>query len=469
MKKKILHITPHISGGVGSVLLSTLKFYKKNKFFNHEIIAFEKLLDSEKVFFKGYLKKILRTQNYEIIKKKICASDIVQIEWWSHPLIYEFLINFNFPKCRIIICSHIAGFFRPNLVTLNIVKFSDIFLATSKATKKLPIFSKRYDFKKKLRFINFPINFERFKNIKKSNHKTFNVGYVGTLDYSKLHKNFLLMSSKIRIPKIKFVICGKDLDNRVYKESLKYKNTNFDFRGFTNNLSNIFSQLDIFGYPLNPKHFGTGEQVLKEAMFAKLPIVVFNNPCERNIIINNRNGVIVKTEKEYISTIEKLYQNNKKKSKLGFNANQTIIREFNARKCFDSLDRTYNAILNIKKHEKNFIFSNKKFNINIKENIGAKIFIESLDNKSSEFVTSYSVSNKKLLKKADIRISKCENEMKVKNKGSLFQYLRYFPKDDFLNYWAGIVKLKEGNLKEAKKLFKFSKISKKRLLYNLKL
>ena len=48
MKIKVLHITPHISGGVGSVLLSILKFYNKNQYFEHEIIAFEKLLDSEK-------------------------------------------------------------------------------------------------------------------------------------------------------------------------------------------------------------------------------------------------------------------------------------------------------------------------------------------------------------------------------------------------------------------------------------
>ena len=100
--------------------------------------------------------------------------------------------------------------------------------------------------------------------------------------------------------------------------------------------------------------------------------------------------------------------------------------------------------------------------------IGAKIFLESLGHKPNEFLVSYTSSNQDLLKIADDKISKCEKEMRVKNKGSLFQYLRYFPKDDFLNYWSGIVKLEEGHSKEAKKLFNLSKISKERLIYNSK-
>ena len=470
MKIKVLHITPHISGGVGSVLLSILKFYNKNQYFEHEIIAFEKLLDSEKKFFKGFLKKITRTQNYQTILKKIKDSDIVQIEWWSHPLIYYFLITFPFPKCRLIICSHIAGFYRPNLITKNIVKFSDIFLATSKATSELSIFNNKRSnaLNKKLKFIDYPINLERFDKLKKKKHNTFNIGYIGTLDYSKLYRNFLLISSKINIPKVKFIICGNDLGNNIYKESLLFKKTKFEFKGFVNNLNKVFEELDLFGYPLNPKHFGTGEQILKESMFAALPIVAFDNPCERNIIKNGVTGILVKKENQYIQAIEALYKDKKKRIKLGRNAKNYIIKNLSPNKNFNNLNLIYKDLLKKQKKSKSFNFSNIKFNNNIKKDIGVKIFIESLGHKSDEFYNSYTSNNNQVINKANLKISKCEKELRVKNKGSIFQYLRYFSNDRYLNFWAGIIKQQEGKYKNANKYFKLSKFNKARIDFIIK-
>ena len=60
----------------------------------------------------------------------------------------------------------------------------------------------------------------------------------------------------------------------------------FRFTGFVENVVKLYEQMDVFGYPLNPNHFGTGEQALREAMFVGLPIVAFENPCEKEIIEN---------------------------------------------------------------------------------------------------------------------------------------------------------------------------------------
>ena len=41
----------------------------------------------------------------------------------------------------------------------------------------------------------------------------------------------------------------------------------FVFTGLVENVVPIYEQLDVLGYPLNPNHYGTGEQVIREAMF----------------------------------------------------------------------------------------------------------------------------------------------------------------------------------------------------------
>ena len=187
------------------MLLETLKFHQNDSEWQHEIIVFEELSDSEIKHFKGFHKHILRTRDNEVILKKISQSDIIQIEWWNHPLIYLFLLKFPFPKCRVTVCSHVSGFHRPQIITENVINFSDIFLATTKATLEIGLLqdSKNIDPNKRIEVVNYPMNFERFKSFQKKNHSTFNIGYVGTLDYSKLHRNFLSIASKINVPKMR--------------------------------------------------------------------------------------------------------------------------------------------------------------------------------------------------------------------------------------------------------------------------
>lgn len=44
-----------------------------------------------------------------------------------------------------------------------------------------------------------------YKNIIRKEHHGFNVGYIGTVDYSKMHPNFLNIYEKIDIPDAKLL------------------------------------------------------------------------------------------------------------------------------------------------------------------------------------------------------------------------------------------------------------------------
>ena len=142
-KPTVLHITPHMPGGLGRVLLSTLKYSNnKESSFNHEIIITdEKHLSSNVLkLFSKYLKSIFLGKDKNFIKKKINKADIIQVEYWNHPMIYKFLNSFTFPKSRVIFCLHNNGLSRPTVITKSIVNFCDIFLSTTKASQKHPLF-----------------------------------------------------------------------------------------------------------------------------------------------------------------------------------------------------------------------------------------------------------------------------------------------------------------------------------------
>jgi len=196
-------------------------------------------------------------------------------------------------------------------------------------------------------------------------------------------------------------------------------------------------------------------------MYVGLPVVAFDNPAEKIIIKNGKTGILVKSEIEYIKAIEYLFNNPKKREEIGRNAREDIIKKYSPKKCFDELNNNYLEFLSYKKTQHKLIPSHDKIIIDNKIDIclGAKLFIDSLGVNKNEFADSFFLRNKNNFKGFDTEIMNVEQALKVKTKGSLFQYLNFFPNDPYLNFWGGLFKLKENDIKKAKHYFKKSKKS----------
>jgi len=440
----VLHVTPHLPGGLGRILLSTLKFSENiTASFAHEIVITDEkhLTVKSREMFSKYSDCLHIGKNDSFIKEKMDKADIVQIEWWNHPLVNKFLANFPFPPSRVILCCHVNGLSRPSIITESAVEFSDIFLAATKATRKHPLFQSEANVRhrKKLRYVTYPVNFERFGTIQPKAHDGFNIGYVGTLDYAKMHRNFLPMSDAIDVPKIKFFICGDGFDKKTVElEAQKYPVGKFQFMGFLENIKSILEIIDVFGYPLNAKHYGSGEQAVNEAMYAGLPVVAFSNPAEQEIISHDETGILVDNEQSYTETIKALYLNPAERTRIGMNARKRIIEHFSPLQCFQKLESIYKEVMGLDKRSRTF----KKLiesNYASGNDLGARLFIESLGDQGLEFLQSYKSRGEG--SNADINkiISEAEIEMKMVTKGTLFQYLYFFPDDAFLNFWAGLI------------------------------
>jgi len=453
---KVLHVTPHMSGGLGRVMLSTLKHSKTAaSLAHHEIAVTDTLLPESAEFFSGFRDCIEDDVDLESLFQKIEQADIVQFEWWNHPLINKMLFLADLPPCRLILSSHVSGFARPQIINKNVAEFSDIFLATTKATRNHPAFQSEST-RDKLAYITYPVDLDRFDNISFKAHNSFNVGYAGTIDYSKLHRSFLKMSSEVKIDEIQFIVCGLDENQAIEKESQQYRLGIFDFQGFQANIQSVFEQLDVFAYPLNDTHFGSGEQVIIEAMYVGLPVVAFANHAEKEIIRHNETGILVNSEQEYVEAIEFLYNNPSERQRIGQNARQDIIARLNPEACFKSLDETYRQLMTSPKtsHKLKPLFSDIEFASDDDECLGAKLFLESLGIENNQFSDSFLNRTASNQRELDDAVAQVEETLKVKAKGSMYQYLYFFKDDPYLNFWAGLLKKKDGDISAAIQYFK---------------
>ena len=102
---KILHITPHLGGGVGKVILNYLSKTKENLSFVHRVAcleyANENALDLAKNI--GLMLSDKMADKEQQLLKMIVEADIILIHWWNRPLLYDFLVRTQLPPCHLVI------------------------------------------------------------------------------------------------------------------------------------------------------------------------------------------------------------------------------------------------------------------------------------------------------------------------------------------------------------------------------
>ena len=143
------------------------------------------------------------------LSEKIEQTDIVVMHWWNHPLLYALLVRESLPSARIIFWSHISGFSAPYVFNEPALCYPDLFVFTSPLSLNVPEVRSLPDNRQKaLRVIWSTGGIEHTASVRPNPHSGFNIGYIGTVDYGKLHPHFLKMSSDAKIPDVRFIVCG---------------------------------------------------------------------------------------------------------------------------------------------------------------------------------------------------------------------------------------------------------------------
>ena len=436
-QKTVLHITPHLGGGVGRVLLNYLAKSKGNSDFRHDVLSLdhanEKACEASKT--TGFTLADIMSSDHEKLLSKISRADVVLIHWWNHPLLYALLVRERFPPARIIVWSHISGFHAPYVFNKAALHYPDIFVFTSPLSLDVPEVKDLPEERLgALRVIWSTGGVDCVASVRSKPHKGFNVGYIGTVDYSKMHPAFLRMSSMIKIPDAKFIVCGGPSAKKIQEESLKYEmGERFLFAGQIDNITEYLSEFDVFGYPLAPYHWGTCEQSLGESMAAGVPPVVMANPTESLIVENGLTGIVAADEDAYVRAIERLYHNPYLRQRLGGNSRKEARERYSLDMMVKRWEDVFCEALRFQKTPRQWTGRRQGKRVS-----AAGLFIESLGSYGREFDNSLTARNGKARKAALDSINRLYGSShlwRAKTRGTANHYSFFFPEDNDLKLW----------------------------------
>lgn len=343
MQLKVAHLTPHLNGGLGNVLRATLQYFNiatSERLASHYIFLYD-------VTYSGPIPDELRNYikcitNFSEIRDALKGFDIVQVEFWNHPLIYSLISSGFLDSYRLVGCAHVQGEAPPQLITKSCARYFSKLLLTGKCTDgikgqtELPSghFAE----------ITFPIDFRRVSPAFKpscSNSKRITIGYIGTLSYAKLDKSFLDICARISGDP-KFLVAGEDDNSALEVEARRrFPSLDIDFLGKVNDIAEIFARLDVFIYPLQSGHYGTGELALVEALYSGVAVVAYNNFSEGRVIENGHTGFLANDSDEFVSMVQQLCNDSDLRLKLGANANKFVSSKYSVDRCFNDLHEKY--------------------------------------------------------------------------------------------------------------------------------
>ena len=439
-KKNILHITPHLGGGVGRVILNYLGKVKDDSAFKHKVLCLD-FANKNAVRLAGDIGLALMdnmANKKQKLLKMLAGADIVLIHWWNHPLLYDFLVRTQLPPCRLIMWSHISGFHPPSVFTNKILRYPDLFVFTTPVSYGAKEVKNLSDERKKLlRAVWSTGGVEHARSVKPKAHAGFNVGYVGTVDYCKMHPDFLVICSRVDIPDVNFIVCGGPKEKELKREAEKLGIIKkFNFTGLVPDISKYLSLFDVFGYPLAPYHYGTCDQVLAECMAAGIVPVVMSNRMESYMVKDGVTGIIAKNQKEYVKAIENLYFNKNQRSYLSLNAKKYAHKTFSLEIIRREWEKIFTEILAFPKTAKKWEIGTDSSKISAKD-----VFLEALGDYGKDFISYCDArSNGEKIKYAH-KIKKLAESAawQAETKGTVHHYHSFFNDDIYLSQWSKIM------------------------------
>jgi glycosyltransferase involved in cell wall biosynthesis len=344
---RVGHLTPHLGGGVGVVLDGLIQVSPSFKLarFSHQFFCLE-VCKSIPPFIREM--SCIIEENLGARTKKltelISSVDVLVCHYWNHPLTASVLMSGAIPETRLLFWVHNSGLQEPNIVPTCILRSNAKVIFSSPASLLSPNVvceQKRQD--KVLEVIPSVRSLDKFTKITRnfrSTPKLKKLLYVGTVSTAKMHPESARLFARLsRIGYVLDVVGGDD--EICFAEHVKSCEGEIRVHGWSNDVIKFYSEAYIFVYPLRPGHYGTGEQVILEAMASGLPVIAFDNPAERSIIIHGETGFLAKSGGEFLDFVEILARDETLYTKMSGNSVKRVVENFNYKEITKNF---YNAI-----------------------------------------------------------------------------------------------------------------------------
>lgn len=304
---KVLHVTPHLGGGVGKAHAAMRGVLPAEV--DQTFVLLEEPRDRRYVqLIENGGAQVLVADGLDQVAHLAGRADIVQFEFWNHPRLFECLARCEFPTIRSVFWSHISGVSKP-LIPPGLMEGAMRFVFTTSASldnASLAVLSEAA--LSRLAVINSGFGFPGTERRVSVRDKKPAIAYLGTVDFVKMHPGFFDAIDRLTGDDVRVSVWGAiDPSGPVAARARAMRHPErVEFRGETAASAAALSDADIFFYPLQPDHYGTAENALIEAMSLGLVPVVLNNAAEMAIIRDGETGFVARSIEESASLLQML-------------------------------------------------------------------------------------------------------------------------------------------------------------------
>jgi glycosyltransferase involved in cell wall biosynthesis len=443
---KILHLTPHLGGGVGTVVRGYLGHVQSAGSDTHSVLA----LDTLNLESRQFLSRIGCAWTDEAFNKidhidaLIAGADVVLVHWWNHPQLQMLLMTHNLPACRLLLWAHISGIPSPNNFTDFITSYSDRLVFTTPLSFHAPeiralpalqrasimtIWSTAGVAPLKLRLE------ERQRGRLKCHPGE--VGYTGNLDYTKLNSQFLKACSRLAADGAHFTVIGPL--TQAFRQDFEASGLQslMDVTGFVDEDTKFsrMANFRVFGYPLARHHYGTCDQTIQEAQALGVPPVVLNNPMESHMVVHGQTGLVACDIGEYCKYVALLLTDDAVHANLSQNAARFAHDEYTIESMAAKWQAAFAAVMAVEKSQKSSLA--KKTGLTLSP---ADVFIASLGHHSGVFEAHRSAATQAEKERAEAQISclRALDNWSSPTKSTATHYCQFFPHDPWLSKWSAL-------------------------------
>ncbi len=444
---KILHVIQILTlGGGARALMATAKCSGQGGDFQHSVLSILPPEESAAKLAVASGLRLIAAPDAERTKAEIEAADIVQMHWWNVPEMTDF-IRTRHPAMRLIGFYHVAGDSLPHIITPALADYVDMSVPCNPYTYyDNPLF-RDMEPERKLASVDLvygAADLSRLDGLRQRGHEGFNIGYIGTIDFIKMHPDYVKMSSAIRIPEVKFIVCGAGSLDALRRQAGDLGTLDrFDIRGYVSDVRSAIEQFDIYGYPLCEETYAGSELNLQEVMYAGLSPVVFPYGGVKRLVVNDFTGYIVHSALEYRQAVEHLYHHPAERLRMGRNAKAYAEQIFGAENAGRKINTVYARLLERPKRTREWATGAGS---SAAAPTGAQVYLDTLGRAGEAFVISRQAADLRDALAADERIAA---STRVAFISGILAYRGKYPTDPWLRYWSGLAFDKLGSHAEA--------------------
>jgi glycosyltransferase involved in cell wall biosynthesis len=368
----------------------------------------------------------------DVIREAMAAADVVEITFWNHPALYA-LLRESLPSARWVLYSAVAGTTPPQVLIDALGEHVDAVITSTSASLHTPALAVAQCLGCRIDTLPFLADMERLEGFRPQPHDGIRVGYLGTIETTKMHPAFAHLAARVKTPDVHFDVYG----DGSWSDTLRAQchalgiADRVHFHGHVEDIRTALATMDIFGYPLTPDTYATSEKVIQEAMWVGLPPIVLASSAPASLVEHEHTGLICQSEDEYPTAIERLATDAVLRTSLA-----TSARRF-AR---DHFDAHRNAARFLSVFEE--VGSRPRrawIPLSGRDGTGAACFVQSLGHLGGDFATSLagvSARDHDTVRAADDRIA-AASAVLAHGEGGIVHYRTTFPHDPHLRLWSG--------------------------------